>query len=531
LTLRHNRSEAKGMTDTVAEATAAIARGERDPYHYVTIAWERAQTGDRSGALDLLQQALRIAPHDPVVLTTIAVLYREDHRLRDAVLHCDAAIRACPGYAAAWLERGFILSTGGSFERATQSYAEAARLDPGNAAAWAGMAMIAARKGDHAIVRGHAEKALAIDPENLIASSALATVDIEQGNCAAVIERLGPLLDQGALPSSERANALNVLGDAFDRLGRIDEAFHAYEVAKSEFGLVHADQFPPERETHREFINRVGASLTHAQTVDWPIPEQGPVAHQAAKHIFLLGYPRSGTTLVENMLASLPDVLALEERPTLRDADEAFLVDDAGFTKLMGLTAAEATPFRSAYWAKVKAAGLDVAGRTFVDMDPLKGIRLPLIARLFPDARILVMRRDPRDIVWSCFHTNFALTSTSYEFTSLERTARHYDALMRLTQASIMKLPLNTHIVRYDALVRDFDTTTREMCDFVGIPWSPQLRNFDRTARMRGVSTASAAQVRKPLYDGTRQWERYRKQIEPVLPILQPWIDLFGFDT
>ena len=518
------------MTDTVAEATAAIARGERDPFHYVLIAWDRAQAGDRIGAFDLLQQGLRIAPDDPVVLTTIAVLHRQELRLRDAVLHCDAAIRACPTYAAAWLERGFVLSTGGSFDRATESYAEAARLDPGNAAPWANMALIAARKGNSSGVRDYADKAFAIDPDNLIASSALATVEIEEGDFEAVVGRLKPLLDRDAPPSPERANALNVLGDALDRLGEIDDAFRTYLVAKTEFAAVHADQFPPERETHRAFVDRIGASLAQTATAGWAIPETGPVAHQADKHIFLLGYPRSGTTLVENVLASLPDVLALEERPTLREADEAFLGDDAGFARLVSLTAAEAVPFRTAYWAKVKAAGLDVAGRTFVDMDPLKGIRLPLIARLFPNARILVMRRDPRDVVWSCFHTNFALTSTNYEFTSLERAARHYDALMRLTESSIDVLPLITHEVRYDALVRDFDTTTRAICDFIDIPWSSDLRNFDRTARKRGVSTASAAQVRKPLYDGTRQWERYRTHLEPVLPILKPWIDKFGFD-
>ena len=518
------------MTETVADATAAIARGDRDPFHYVTLAWDRAQAGEREAAFGLLQQALQVAPNDPVALTTLGVLYREDRRLRDAVLHCDAAIRACPTYAAAWLERGFVLSTGGSFDRATESYAEAARLDPGNAAPWAGMAMIAARKGDRDLVRGHANRALAIDPGNLIASAALATVEIESGDCAAVVARLGPLLDIQAPPSSERANALNVLGDAFDRIGQTDDAFRAYCAAKAEFAAVHADQFPPARETHREFIDRIGASLARTKTADWAIPTPGPVAGAAARHIFLLGYPRSGTTLVENILASLPDVLALEERPTLRDADEAFLGDNAGFERLAALTTADALPFRQAYWARVKAAGLDVAGRTFVDMDPLKGLRLPMIARLFPDARILIMRRDPRDIVWSCFHTNFALTSTSYEFTSLERTALHFDALMRLTQTSLEMLPLATHEVRYDALVRDFEATTQRMCAFAGLPWSADLRHFDRTAQARGVSTASAAQVRKPLYDGTRQWERYAAQLAPVMPILQPWIERFGFD-
>ncbi len=518
------------MTDTVAAATAAIARGDTDPYNYVTVAWDHAQAGDRDAAFELLRQALGLAPNDPVVLTTMAVLYREGRQLRDAVLHCDAAIRSCSTYAAAWLERGFVLSTGGSFEKATESYAEAARLDPDNAAAWAGMALIAVRKGDTDLVRGHAFKALALDPENLIARSALAAVEIEGGDYATAAARLAPLLEADAPPSSERANALNVLGDAFDRLDRTGDAFRAYQAAKSEFAAVHAGQFAAERETHRAFIDRIGASLARTATDNWAIPTPEPIAGAAAKHIFLLGYPRSGTTLVENILASLPDVLALEERPTLRDADEAFLTDGAGFDQLASLTAEGAKRFREAYWAKVKAAGLDVVGKSFVDMDPLKGLRLPIISRLFPDARILIMRRDPRDVVWSCFHTNFALTSTTYEYTSLESTARHYDALMRLIQASLERLPLTTHEVRYDSLVREFDATTRELCNFIGLAWSPGLRQFSKAAKTRGVSTASAAQVRKPLYDGTRQWERYRAYIDPVLPILQPWIDRFGFD-
>ena len=517
------------MIDAPADAAAAIARGDRDPFHYVTLAWHRAQAGQRDAAFDLLQQALAIAPNDPVALTTMAILYRENRQLRDAVLHCDAAIRACPTYADAWLERGFVLSTGGSFERATESYAEAARLNPNLAAAWAGIAMIAARKGEHDAVRDAAARALAIEPDNLIASAAIATADVEAGDYGAAVARLDPIRNGGAPPSSERANALNVLGDAFDKLGRVDEAFATYVQAKAEFAAVHAPQFPPTRETHRQFIDRIGASLTRTATDGWALPTPAPVAGAAARHVFLLGYPRSGTTLVENILASLPDVLALEERPTLRDADMAFLEDEGGFDALAALTPAEAQTYREAYWARVKSAGLDVTGKTFVDMDPLKGLRLPIIARLFPEARILIMRRDPRDCVWSCFHTNFALTSTSYEFTSLDRTAAHYDALMRLTQASVERLPLEVHEVRYDALVRDFDATTRALCDFVGVPWSPALRSFDRTAKTRGVSTASAAQVRKGLYDGTRQWERYRDHMAPVLPLLRPWVERFGF--
>ena len=162
-------------------------------------------------------------------------------------------------------------------------------------------------------------------------------------------------------------------------------------------------------------------------------------------------------------------------------------------------------------------------------MDPLKATRLPLIARLFPQAKVLIMRRDPRDVVLSCFRTSFALTSAALEFTSLERAARHYAAMMELIEVARSCLPLAFHEVDYHALVRDFDGTTRQLCAFLDLPWDESLRRFDRTARDRGVATASASQVRRGLYDGRGQWEPFARHFDPVLPILQPWIEKLGY--
>ena len=159
----------------------------------------------------------------------------------------------------------------------------------------------------------------------------------------------------------------------------------------------------------------------------------------------------------------------------------------------------------------------------------MKGTRLPFIVRMFPDARILLMRRDRRDVVWSCFKTSFAMSSQTLEYTSLDRAARHYDALMRLTELALTRLPLAVHIVDYHRLVRDFDTETRAMCAFAGLDWTEAVRSFDRTSKARGVSTASVAQVGRGLYDGTRQWEPYAEYLGPVMPILEPWIVKFGY--
>lgn len=484
--------------------------------------------GEPAAAERIFMDLLREPAADPLAYVGMAALLREQGRLRDAILHCDAALRADPHCLEAWLERAFVLNTGGSFAAAADSYRQVLRLDPANVQAHAGLAGLAARDGDATLARQHGAAALAGDPTNAIAATALATVELEAGNPEAACGLLEPLAALPDIARPERIQLLTTYGDALSRSGRADEAYAAYVEAQDGFARLH-EPAGANRETHRSLIERITAELAARPREAWNQPAPQKASNAAGAHVFLLGYPRSGTTLVENVLASLPSVVALEERPTLVEADRVFLAEPGGITRLAGLEPGGLANYVQSYWDKVRAAGIDVAGRTFVDMDPLKGTRLPLIARLFPDARILIMRRDPRDVVLSCFRNTFALTSTALEFTSLERTARHYDAMMRLIELARERLPLAFHEVDYHALVRDFDGTTRAMCSFLGLPWDESLRRFDRTAQSRGVATASASQVRRGLYDGRGQWEPFAQHLAPVLPILQPWIEKFGY--
>lgn len=491
-------------------------------------AWTALAAGDHARATALFDTLLREPLVDPLALVGMASLLRQQGRLRDAVLHCDAALRSDPRCAEAWLERAFVLNAGGSMAAATASYEQVLALEPANAPAHAGLAALAARDGLADRARHHAQAALAEEPDNAIAAAALATVELEQGNAAAARDLLAPRAAPPAPLSPERIQLLTTYGDALARCGEPDAAYAVYTKAQTDFARLHE---PPagSRETHRALIERITAELAAADRAAWAQPPPPEPAGAAAGHVFLLGYPRSGTTLVENVLASLPQVMALEERPTLVEADRAFLAEPGGITRLAGLDPAALASPAQAYWDHVRAAGIDPTGQTFVDMDPLKATRLPLIARLFPQARMLVMRRDPRDVVLSCFRTSFALTSAALEFTSLERTAWHYDAMMRLIELARDRLPLAFHEVDYHRLVRDFDGTTRAMCAFLDLPWDESLRRFDRTAQDRGVATASASQVRRGLYDGRGQWEPFARHFEPVLPILQPWIEKFGY--
>lgn len=521
------------LAEAARQAEAAHLAGAADAHDYMTMALARAHGGAMGEAEALIGRAQRLEPSNPAVLVGLALIRRKQGRLRDAVLACDAAIRIAPDYSDAWRERGAILTGGGSVKEARRSFSEAVRLSPHDAAAHAGLAALAAREGAADAARNHAEAALAIDPANTIAVSSLASSMVASGDAAGVPGLLEPRLKALREPSLERVLALSVMGDAWHRLGDHARAFESYLASKADFAALHAGDAAG-RLTHTEFVEAIHRSLAALDTARWPATPGAQPSHASGAHIFLIGYPRSGTTLAENVLASLPGVYALEERPTLSASDRRFLSGDAAeigaaLPRFGELDEAGLAELRDDYWSNVCRSGVLAGAVGFVDMDPLKATRLPLIARLFPGARILIMRRDPRDIVWSCFRTNFAMTSGTLEYTSLERAARHYDAMMRLTELAVDKLPLQTHVVPYHALVQDFDATTRQMCDFTGLPWSPAMREFDRTAERRGVSTASAAQVRRGLYDGTRQWEPYASWLEPVMPILEPWLLKFGY--
>ena len=172
-----------------------------------------------------------------------------------------------------------------------------------------------------------------------------------------------------------------------------------------------------------------------ARAADGEVPRHRDFTEgRAATHVFLLGYPRSGTTLVENILASAPDVVALEEHPTFADIDRVLVAEDGTMPDLDAVDPALLAELRGKYWQRVRGFGAEVEGRIFVDMNPYNGIKLPVIARLFPAARILIMRRDPRDVVLSCFKINFTPSLGAYALSDLEEAARHYDAMMRLIE-------------------------------------------------------------------------------------------------
>jgi hypothetical protein len=387
------------------------------------------------------------------------------------------------------------------------------------------------RQGDWTAAREHASRALAIQPGQPGALASIAAADLNARDFAAAERTLRDLVDSPALDRSDRPSVYCSLGDALDGLDRVDEAFAQYVTGKAAFREEHRWRYEqPGEEDQRAQAERLTAYFEHAPAEDWasPISRSADEPWPAKGLTFLVGFPRSGTTLLENVLASHPEVLALDERITLRDIDEAHLRDPA---KLAKLPSEDAARDRATYWDNIRSLRFHPEGKLVVDKMPLYSVRLPVIHKLFPGVKILFALRDPRDVVLSCFRRAFQINAGMYQFVTLEGTARYYDAVMRLVEVYKQKLPLDVYNIRYENVVADLEGESRAICEFLGLEWQDSLLRFQDTARERPIRTPSAAQVRSGLYTtGAGQWRRYAKHLEPVLPILEPWVERLGYE-
>jgi len=230
------------------------------------------------------------------------------------------------------------------------------------------------------------------------------------------------------------------------------------------------------------------------------------------------------------VLAAHPDLVSLEEKDSLAVANATYLSSREGLERLARITPGEALRQRGIYWAAVRKSGIEPRKRVFLDKMPLTSVQLPLVAKLFPNARVLFALRDPRDVVLSCFRRRFGMNPSMYQLLTLEGAAAFYDAVMRLSAVYRGILPLPQHVVRYEDLLEDFEGSVRAVCDFIGIEWNQEMLDFASKARTRGISTPSGAQVTRGLNrESEGVWRRYSEQIEPVLPLLKPWIERFGY--
>jgi tetratricopeptide (TPR) repeat protein len=500
---------------------------ERDAAALPLVLALAAEAAAERGALELaiarLTQALKQSDAPELWrrygdLLTRADRFGEAMQAFEEALDIDGQDMAARGGAAVAAFRN------GQLDAAAAHYGRMLEANPAHVEALTGLAAIAARRGRGADAVDFARRALAQDPAGLSARLALARGLILDAQAGAAIKEVLPISEDDAASPEARVAALDICAEAADALDHPAAAFAHYTRRNQLLASQYAAEAMALPERKLDQARRVGAWL---RTCAPPAANTGEATRP---HAFLIGFPRSGTTLLEKALGGHPQVSTLEEVDHLSAACGDLIADNAGLARLAALRPDEIAARRAVYWAGVDGGPSPPdRGQLTLDKMPLHTLLLPVIRVVFPDARILFAIRDPRDVVLSCFRRRFGMNAAMYEFLDLQRAADFYDATMDLADLARTRFDVAVHEVRHEAVVDDFDTALAEALGALGLAFDSGVRDFASRAAAR-ARTPSDLQLTGGLSrNGLGTWRRYAAQIASVRDKLDPWAGRFGY--
>ena len=318
------------------------------------------------------------------------------------------------------------------------------------------------------------------------------------------------------------AHVRDKLKDADGAMDALRQA-HARQMEKA--ALLAPELIAPEVEP----LTRGLDPITPDQRQQWA---EIPGPSRADSPVFIVGFPRSGTTMLEQMLDAVPTLRAMDEQPFFQDVVEHMGRFGLNYPQdLHRLDAAQCEQLRNVYWSLVRKTVKLEPGQRLVDKNPLNMLRLPLLARLFPESPIIFALRHPCDVVLSCYMQSFGAPSFMILCSTLPRLARGYVNAMQGWLRNAQILSPRIMELRYEDLLADFAGNARRIGEFIGVADSTPMLAFHEHARKKGyIATPSYAQVTEPANTrGLGRWLRYRAHLEPILPILKPIVEHWGY--
>src|SRR5438132_292416 len=432
---------------------------------------------------------------DPILLANLAWNLRNQGRMEESRQLYEESSAQAPDVLQTWLGWARLEEADRNVERATELLDRADRLAPGNPSLMLSRAVLSGRSGSY--------------------SQALA-----------ILDAMAPPEGGAGLG----ANELLEKGRLLDRIGRYEEAFAAFaegkRLCREVTGLNYLE------EEAQQLAARLKGFFTETRLAILP---RARLRDDSAQPIFILGFPRSGTTLVEQTLSAHPRICAGDELPFVNEITQAMMrvlnspltYPEALAELWMGDRCQGLDELRDYYLERVRQLDIVEGGAAwFTDKMPLNETHLGLIALMFPHSPIIYVLRHPLDVVLSTFSNH--LTHGFYCSYALETAARHYALTFELVEHYRAQMTLRYLPLRYEDIVDDQEVAVRRMLDFIGEPFDKSCLAFHENRRY--ARTASYAQVTEQLYDRSRyRYRHYKKHLEPAAAILEPVINRLGY--
>lgn len=513
----------------IAEGLTCIERAVRlEPQHPVLhVAHGRILllASHYEAAIAAFERALGADPANPEALHCLALCLQRLGRLQAAEAAARKALQLRPAAPDLLDNLGVILMQGGDLEAARGCFERALTYADTHPGALANLALLHEQNNNLAEAEKLAQKGLAVRPDAMTLRLVLGRCQRRRFEYVAARTTFEGLRESGT--PALRKDVEYELALCADAMGDAEVAFTHMQHAN----LLARSMYPQAEAQGREFIESI-RRLQKQFTPEWVSTwRKSPQSYPDRLPAFLIGFPRSGTTLLDTMLGAHPQITILEERPTVQAA--LTHLDHEGNVYPGSLATLEEAALRNLAQVYRDAAGKPGGEDEYLlDKSPFHTVHLGLIERIFPGTPILFATRHPCDIVLSCYMTNFALNSGTVHFTALDACVNLYCDVMSLWSTYTRTLPLNYRLVRYEDLIDHPEAELREIIGFLGLPWSPKvLDHVTHAAARTDVRTASYAQIGRELYhDASSRWHRYRNYLEPHLQVLQPFCELFGYD-
>jgi len=480
-----------------------------------------AMTAEHYGQAEtLLQRAVGIAPDFLPAWIDLSRAQLERLDIPAALVSIERASEQAPCSAQVQIQKANVQARSGRHEEAIETYRRAIELNHASTAGWLGLGNTLKTIGRQAEAIDAYRQATVLRPELSEAWWSLSNLktfrfgDSER-------EAMERQLDSPGLPDEARAQFSFALAKALEDRGEFARAFGHYERGNRTRRAM--EQYDPvQTEVINERIRSVFDADLLARYAGRGDPDPAP--------IFVVGLPRSGSTLIEQILASHPRVDATHELPEVGK-----LIQRINRDRSDKLTYPEIVrDFNAATWAALGRSYIDATRQyrqgapRFIDKNPNNFASIGLLSIALPNARFVNARRHPLDTCLSCYRQLFARGQPfTYDLTELGEYYLEYDRMMAHWQAV---LPGRVLDVQYESVVANQEGETRRLLEFCVLPWDDACLRYYETER--AIRTASSEQVRRPIYDSSVGiWRNYERELAPLIEILQPLLSRYGRDS
>ena len=511
-------------------------------------------------AKNLLEKAISIQPEMFEANHNLAILNFQLGNLDSSILYFEKSKKIKPKFSQVYFNLGLAYDRKKNIDLAIINFKKVIKLDPNNSLALYNIGHLYKQKLETIKAEEYLGKSLDLNPNFIKTYDDLFSLYDQSSQ----IEKFSNLLDKAKKILSEKDllslyeavfmyNQKNFkktiqilenidltekyfyhnitkhsyLAKSYDRTNDFEKAYNHFKINNQLVNELYGKDV-----NEKSFIELVTQRTEFFKNFNINRWKQHQLKDEFFQPIFLIGFPRSGTTLLDTILRTSQSIEVIEEKPILRNFLKNLNIKiKNNFNHLDNLDKKFIQNMQNVYFEEREQYLENKKTKTVIDKMPLNIIYIAEILRFFPNAKFIFALRNPYDSVLSCFMQQFELNPAMKNFTSLESSVILYDLVMKLWTIYRDIFSINFHFIKYEDIVTDFEKTTKEIFKFLEIDWSDNTKNFHITAKKRlNISTPSHNQVTSPLYTRSiSRWKNYEKEFKSLKNILDPWLDEFNY--